>query len=163
MMAYRSHTRLTKSRFIKRAFDGFTLVELMTVVAVVAVLASLAAPSFSRLIASNNVRSAASDLQMALLRARNEAVSRNVDIIVEKSSAGWQDGWEVKQGTTVIEAYGGLVGLLVTAGENSVTYNSSGRATKASTVEFKSQKYPAEVRCVSVELSGRPLITKAGC
>jgi type IV fimbrial biogenesis protein FimT len=163
MISYWSCKRLAKSRFIKRASDGFTLVELMTVVAVVAVLASLAAPSFSRLVASNNVRSAASDLQMALLRARNEAVSRNVDIIVEKSSTGWQDGWEVKQGTTVIEAYGGLVGLLVTAAESSVTYNSSGRATKASTVEFKSQKYPAEVRCISVELSGRPLITKAGC
>lgn len=163
MMSYRFRTRLTKSRFIERAFDGFTLVELMTVVAVVAVLASLAAPSFSRLIASNNVRSAASDLQMALLRARNEAVSRNVDIIVEKLSTGWQDGWEIKQGATVIDSYGGFVGLSVTAGENSVTYNSSGRATKASTVEFKSQKYPADVRCVSVEFSGRPLITKAGC
>jgi type IV fimbrial biogenesis protein FimT len=163
MISYWSCKRLAKSRFIKRASDGFTLVELMTVVAVVAVLASLAAPSFSRLVASNNVRSAASDLQMALLRARSEAVSRNVDIIVEKSSTGWQDGWDVKQGSVVIESYSGLVGLSVTAGENLVTYNSSGRATKASTVEFKSQKYPAEVRCVSVEFSGRPLITKAGC
>jgi type IV fimbrial biogenesis protein FimT len=143
--------------------EGFTLVELMITVAVLAVLVSLAAPSFSRLIASNNVRSGASDLQMAMLRARNEAITRNASIIVEKSATGWKDGWVVKEGSNMIESYGGFNGLTVTGSANSVTYNSAGRVSAASTVEFKSEKYPEEIRCLSVEISGRPLITKAGC
>lgn len=161
-----------KANSSKNVPGGFTLVELMITIVVLAILVSLAAPAFSRLVASNKVRSAASDLQMAMLRARSEAVSRNIDITVDQATGGWQNGWSVNTSPptpdtpAVVESYGGFSGLLVSTKPDSVvkvTYNSSGRATAEAAVEFKSDNYPEEVRCVSVDLAGRPLITKAEC
>jgi prepilin-type N-terminal cleavage/methylation domain-containing protein len=56
---------------------GFTLVELLVVVAVVAVILTLAAPSFRSMIEMQRLRSITSQLVTDLQFARNEAVQRN--------------------------------------------------------------------------------------
>ena len=54
---------------------GFTLVELIVVLAILAGLAALVAPSFSRTVASARLRTAASDVRSTFARARALAVA----------------------------------------------------------------------------------------
>ena len=55
--------------------EGFTLVELIVVLAILAGLAALAAPSFSRTAESARLRTAASDVRTSLSRGRALAVA----------------------------------------------------------------------------------------
>jgi type IV fimbrial biogenesis protein FimT len=59
---------------------GFTLIELMVVVALVAILLALAAPSFRDTIARNRLEGVASELATDFQYARSEAVSRNAQV-----------------------------------------------------------------------------------
>ena len=71
---------------------GFTLVELIVVLAILATLVALAAPSFSRTIASARLRSGASEVRSTLARARSLAVAggrvRSVVFDLEKGGYG---------------------------------------------------------------------------
>jgi general secretion pathway protein H len=61
---------------------GFTLVELIVVLAILAGLAALVAPSFSRTVDSARLRSAASDVRATLARGRALAVAAARERIV---------------------------------------------------------------------------------
>ena len=67
---------------------GFTLIELMVVVAVVAILAIVAAPSMSALLNANRLSGAAEELTASLQLARSEAVRRNTRVTVCGSANG---------------------------------------------------------------------------
>lgn len=64
----------------RRRHPGFTLLELMVVLAITAVLGALATPSFSALLARHRLRSAAHNLQADLALARLEASRRGLTI-----------------------------------------------------------------------------------
>ena len=82
---------------------GFTLVELMVVVAVVAILQSLAAPAFSDMVSSVKQTTAINSLFSSLILARSEAIKRNSRAVLCKSAngttctttGGWEQGWIV--------------------------------------------------------------------
>jgi prepilin-type N-terminal cleavage/methylation domain-containing protein len=61
---------------------GFTMIELMVVVALVAILLAVAAPSFVSYLARQRVEGVASELGTDLQFARSEAVQRNTDVRV---------------------------------------------------------------------------------
>ena len=67
---------------------GFTLVELMVVVAVLGVLAVVAAPGMQGLIRGYRLSSAAGELNSTLQLARSEAIRRNAAVTVCPSSNG---------------------------------------------------------------------------
>ncbi|MPS98116.1 MAG: prepilin-type N-terminal cleavage/methylation domain-containing protein [Pseudomonas sp.] len=77
---------------------GFTLIEMMVVVALVAILAALAAPSFIAQIANQRVSSAALELQSLLQLARSEAVYKRV----ESSFVGAGQTWSAKTGGQLV-------------------------------------------------------------
>ena len=62
--------------------DGFTLVEVMVVLAIFAILTVLAMPSLSRIIATSQIRGFSNDLQTSILRARSEAMTRQQPVVV---------------------------------------------------------------------------------
>lgn len=82
---------------------GFTLVELLLVVAVIALLQALTAPVFASLVNSVRLSSATNSLFSSLILARSEAIKRNSRAVVCKSgsglactsSGGWEQGWIV--------------------------------------------------------------------
>lgn len=61
---------------------GFTLIELMVVLAVAAILVTIAAPSFSDAIDRARLRGAAGDVVSLLTNARGASVQRNRDVVV---------------------------------------------------------------------------------
>ncbi len=67
---------------------GFTLIELMVVIAVVATLLALVAPSFKRIIDVSRVRSVNAALVTDLQFARSEAASRNRQVFLRFDNTG---------------------------------------------------------------------------
>lgn len=90
---------LTKRKLCK----GITFLELLITLSVMSILLSLAAPSFSNLIAEVRLASVADDLYSSLQLARTEAVKRAVKVEVCPSDDGieclpssdWNSGWMV--------------------------------------------------------------------
>jgi type IV fimbrial biogenesis protein FimT len=68
---------LPKARSFIIQNKGFTLIELMVTIAIVAILAMLAAPSLRDLMVKNEFASVGNEFNGSIMRARNEAVSRN--------------------------------------------------------------------------------------
>jgi prepilin-type N-terminal cleavage/methylation domain-containing protein len=69
-----------------RRWRGFTLIELMMVVAVVALLVTLAAPSFYNFILVQRLKSITAQIETDLQFARSEAAARNLAVQVRFSS-----------------------------------------------------------------------------
>ena len=59
---------------------GFTLIELMVVVAIVVILIAIAGPDFRNMIAATRVKNASFDVFSSLTHARSEAVTRNTTV-----------------------------------------------------------------------------------
>lgn len=70
------------------SIKGFTLVELLVVMAIVAVIASIATPSFKNMIVASKIRSAVNDWTLALQSARSEAVRQRASVSVCVNSNG---------------------------------------------------------------------------
>lgn len=145
---------------------GFTLPELMVVIAVTAILATVAAPSFSELIAGQRVKSAAGDMFASLLRTRSEAIKRNTEVTLAPSGEGWEAGWSIAHpldADILLEDRGAVKGATIT-GPASVTYLPNGRIKGATAPAFDIAVSGASGhRCISVDLSGRPYQKSTGC
>ncbi len=100
-----------RSQIIRRtssasSFHGFTLLELLVTIAIVAILAALAAPSIKSILAKNAFYNVSSEFNGGMLRARNEAISKNTCVTICRSTTAddaspscatpdgdWQVGW----------------------------------------------------------------------
>jgi type IV fimbrial biogenesis protein FimT len=81
---------------------GFTIIELMVVIAIIAILVAIAAPSFLQTIAQNSINSAAGTLSSDLNFARSEALKRGLSVGVCPTNSTytscedigeWKNGW----------------------------------------------------------------------
>jgi type IV fimbrial biogenesis protein FimT len=92
---------------LPQATHGFTVIELMVVVAIMAVLLALAAPSFTPLIERWRVQQTIKGLESTLYYARSEAIKRGGNVSIRKhptgtngcqlaaTNASWDCGWFV--------------------------------------------------------------------
>lgn len=140
---------------------GFSLIELMIVVAIVAVLAAVAAPAFRETLATTRMKTLASDIHLSLARARSEAIKRNANITVAATGGNWLAGWTVSSG---VETHGAVSGdSVAVSGTSTITYAPSGRVTTGSVAINLSSSDVSTLRCVTVNLSGNPTIKDSAC
>ena len=77
---------------------GLSMIELLAGLVILSVLVSLAAPSFSRMLAEQRLRQAGSELRVSLATARSEAVKRNEGVSLVRQGDDWSTGWCVDSG-----------------------------------------------------------------
>ncbi len=101
---------------------GFTLLEMMVLVAMVGVITAIGLPSFKSMMVTSEVADTTNDLIVALKRARSEALKHGRDVRVCSSTDGincsgvagnWGEGWlvfvDLDNDTQVDEADGELI------------------------------------------------------
>ena len=153
----------------KRCQAGFTLVELLVVVAVAAILLAIGVPAMQSLISSNQLTSLADDFASALNMARSEAGKRGTRVKVASTSGSvdWgTNGWTMnvinpdgslgallRQGAPVPAAYT----LYSTSNFSpSLSFDSTGRLYGGGTGEFViCRTSGGEARMITLAASGR--------
>lgn len=82
----------------RRSETGFTLVEMMITLVILGLLITIGIPSLSDFVASQKVRTTASDMIADMALARAEAIKESRSSLVERVSGAtntWKDGWRI--------------------------------------------------------------------
>lgn len=155
---------------------GFTLPELLVALGIVSVLAAFVAPSFSNMIASQRIRTGATDLHLALTKARSEAKKRNMNIELLPMDGNWNNGWcaglqgsfnctnsSAEEPNKIFERNNPVSGAVIT-GPSSVVYQITGRVRGSTQPVFNFSFAGTDaVACVTVDLSGLPIQKSSSC
>lgn len=166
---------------MRRGAAGFTVLELLTVIAVMGILAAIAIPGFGYLAASTKVKGASTELYLAMVRARSEAVKRNRAAAVVAHADGWQAGWRVIADANndgdfddvaantdrLVSTQGALARVTITMAGTSVIFRPTGRISGAvPAFQVTSEDQDRKVgllRCVRTDLTGRPYVKPEAC
>lgn len=115
---------------------GFTMVELMIVIAIVSILAAFAGPSFTTMINNNRITTQTNQFILALQIARSEAVKRGRSISVKAidsttASNEWGPGWQVvDENDNLIQTFDAIPsGLTLNSVGNIATFIFDGTGT----------------------------------
>lgn len=157
-----------------KKYQGFTIIELMAVVAILAIMLLIVIPTSTRMLNNNRMTSQANDFLAALSLARSEAVKRGSQVVVCVSSnqtsctlGDFEDGWLMYEdsnadgtltvGETTIQvgqALSGNATLRPTSGAGSIVFNRFGRAAAQDNF-ILCWKSDREGRDISITRTGR--------
>ncbi|PJK11558.1 prepilin [Lysobacteraceae bacterium NML120232] len=145
---------------------GFSLVELVVIVAVLAIVSSIALPSFRNMMRSNRLTATSNELNAVLQGARMDAIRINgrVDVCPSTSGTGCDGGnW---QRLVVISRKNGANEVLrdVALGGNDITITPSSSISSSNVIWYQADGFvrtgsassPTQVGTLSVCASGLP-------
>lgn len=144
---------------------GFTLIELMVTISIAAILATIAIPSFQDATLNSKLNALSNNFVASAHLARSEAIKRNATVTLSAASGGWQNGWEVKAGTTVIHTQSNLPnGFLLSEGNSvsSIVFQPTGVGANSASLTLcrVTPTVGSQKRTISVSVTGRPDVTK---
>jgi len=143
---------------------GFTLVEAMVVLAIIVVLAGVGIPAMQDFVASQRVKSAASELFSDILQARSEAIKRNTDVTLAPVGT-WNAGWTIASpvnGEPALANHAALNRVTIN-GPVSLVFTAEGRVRGAANPKFDFSSPDGKTRCIVVDLGGRPSVQPRAC
>lgn len=168
---------------------GFTLIEMMVVLAVAAILLGIGVPSFRSLIENQRMTAVTNDFFAAINLARSEAIKRGtrVDLVPAGADGDWSEGWIVfvdadddqrpDAGEQIIYTHGPVhESIAIIPGfkdspkgspKQYIAYNGTGRTRtnansqipQAGSIEFKSDE---QTRKISLNFLGRARVCNPG-
>lgn len=148
-----------------RSGAGFTLAELLIVLAVLAIMLAAGAPHLGDFVRNQRVKTASIDLFSSLLLARSEAITRNTRVTVAPQGGAWTNGWTITEsGGSVLRRQEPVPNIKIN-GPAAVVYAESGRLNAATWPEFELVATGSGVvqRCIRIDLSGRPVSKATPC
>lgn len=145
---------------------GFSLIEVMIVLAILGILISIAAPAFSEWVASQRVRDTATDLHSSLMRARSEAISRGTSVTITAVGGNLANGWyiadpnptynpDLANPTVFIEQHGAVPNATI-SGATNISYTNVGRLSGVAIGIKVAIAGTGLTRCVTIDVAGRP-------
>jgi prepilin-type N-terminal cleavage/methylation domain-containing protein len=139
-----------------RKDTGFSLIELITVMAILSLLCTFAVPSLFEWLPKHRVGSAARDVKSTLEFARSNAIKTNSDVSVEFDN----DSLKVTSGGTTLRTrqLPADVDLAENFIESKVTFNGHGFSDKSGQVDVENKTNTALQRSISLTIGGNSRI-----
>lgn len=177
MLAMTGRRRQGRGMYAVTGGAGFTLVELLVVVAVALILFAIAIPSLRNLIDGRRVRLAADELVASMQLARSEAIHRGERVDLVAVNNDWRSGWTVfvdrngnglpDEAETVVMQHPGLPASmhvesqLSDGSRNYLAYHPSGRSqthAHAQQAQFGTFRFRigSQRRNIVLNMLGRP-------
>ncbi len=150
-----------------RRGHGFTLLELMVVMALSALVLGLAVPALDGFVARQRLRAASYDLVTDLTLARSESLKRAsaVTLAPTGTEADWRGGWTLATATGQVigqrPAPGGAVRIVNAPAR--VSFNERGQVDATDTVKFGLSDGRGGERCILLDPAGRPRSLSTAC
>lgn len=160
---------------LRNSNRGFTLVELMTVIAIVAVMSSVGIPLFRNLVSNNCVTSSSNLLVAGVQLARSEAAQNFTSISVDAIDADWSNGllvWQDLNADGVIDGDEQIrsiafncsgVSINEAGGNTRFVFSSSGEPDSAGTFSICGENSPGQDSQVAISATGRPASSRITC
>jgi len=157
-----------------RRIRGFTLIELMIVLAILGVILSIALPGFSEISLSTRLKAYANEMVSSVYLARSEAVKRNAPMKLCVSTNGtscatgdWNQGWIVLDPNDVVirrqqALFAGYSVTDTSAGATTITFQPTGLSSTAANMKVcrKTPTPGGQERAVSITATGKPRVSR---
>ncbi|WP_051961880.1 GspH/FimT family pseudopilin [Methylobacter sp. BBA5.1] len=129
--------------------SGFTLLELLIVIAIIGIIAGLAVPSYRDMIERNRLKQAVESLADDLKFARTEAIKRSADVTLALTT-GWSYSI-TSAGNTLKTVQGSqFQGISLLGDSKSITFSFRRGTSNGTGATLRSTKYKARVRISDV-------------
>lgn len=147
---------------------GFTLIELMVVLAVAGILAGVVAPGFQEMIRNNRITADVNHFVAASHAARSEALKTGAPVLLQPITANnWNNGWTVDEtvsGGANIMTFNKSSDIAINSALANIRYNSRGMTTTvAGVLQFCDSRTGETGRQITISLTGRVSTDEFAC
>lgn len=152
---------------------GFTILELMVVIAVAGILAAFAVPNFGEMMKNNCLVTKTNSMISSLQFARSEAVKRNNSVSLNALNGGdatneWGMGWNIVDDSTattirVVQQECSATTANETSNVTMINYSGDGFIVNNGTIDLCDDRTGETGRRITISVTGRPGVSEIVC